>query len=67
LFVEVKGTTSADTEVILTKAEVDLHIREYPNTALFVVAAINLNRAVIPPLASAGVLLPPKIPWKIDE
>ncbi|MFD5825513.1 MrcB family domain-containing protein [Lentzea sp. NPDC060358] len=69
LFVEVKGTTttwSDDSEIILTKNEVDLHLREYPNTMLMVVSSIVLDRSVTPPAASGGEL---KVihPWKVEE
>ncbi|HVX21754.1 MAG TPA: DUF3578 domain-containing protein [Acidimicrobiales bacterium] len=43
LYVEVKGTTSSGTEVILTKNEVQLHRDRYPDTALIVVYEISLD------------------------
>nr|WP_275586501.1 DUF3883 domain-containing protein [Geodermatophilus normandii] len=55
LYVEVKGTVSAGAEVILTKAEVDLHKACYPNTALIVVHSITLARGE-KPVASGGIL-----------
>jgi hypothetical protein len=65
LFVEVKGTVSAGVEVILTKAEVELHKACYPNTALIVVHSITLQRGE-KPVASGGVL---KVisPWSPDD
>lgn len=68
LFVEVKGTTSGwgDTsEIILTKNEVDLHEREYPNTMLVVVSRIALDRTATPPTASGGELHVVH-PWRIQ-
>lgn len=68
LFVEVKGTTSAWTsasEIILTKNEVDLHEREYPNTMLLVISQIELDRSVTPPSASGGKLHVVH-PWRIS-
>jgi hypothetical protein len=41
--VEVKGTTTSGTEVILTLNEVK-HARVYPNTALFVLSNITIER-----------------------
>ena len=42
--VEVKGTTTSGTEVILTLNEVR-HARAYPNTALFVLSNITIERS----------------------
>ncbi|MFD7654212.1 MrcB family domain-containing protein [Actinosynnema sp. NPDC059797] len=67
LFVEVKGTTSAwdsTSEIILTKNEVDLHEREYPNNMLLVVSRIALDRTATPPSASGGELHVVH-PWRI--
>lgn len=55
LYVEVKGTTSPAHEVVLTRAEVELHAREHPNTMLIVVHGIDLQRGE-QPVASAGTL-----------
>ncbi|MFS8102014.1 DUF3578 domain-containing protein [Lentzea alba] len=67
LYVEVKGTTgpwTSDSEIIVTKNEVDLHLREYPNTMLLIVSSIELDRAATPPSAAKGEL---KVvhPWRI--
>jgi hypothetical protein len=43
LCVEVKGTTSREGSVLLTRNEVDLSAREHPNTALFVVSDIQIT------------------------
>lgn len=67
LFVEVKGTTSewnSMSEIVLTKNEVDLHEREYPNNMLVVVSRITLDRTVAPPSASGGELHVVH-PWRI--
>ncbi|HEX8864945.1 MAG TPA: DUF3578 domain-containing protein, partial [Lentzea sp.] len=67
LFVEVKGTTTTwadDSEIILTKNEVDLHLREYPNNMLVIVSGIVLDESVSPPSASGGEL-DVRRPWKI--
>lgn len=55
LFVEVKGTTSDGSEVLLTHGEVVLHRREFPKTMLLVVHSINLMKGD-PPVASGGAL-----------
>ncbi|OLR95302.1 hypothetical protein BJP25_07260 [Actinokineospora bangkokensis] len=63
LFVEVKGTTSAGEEVILTRAEVELNAREHPNTMLVVVSEIALDRSG--PTATGGHLRVHH-PWLVD-
>lgn len=55
LFVEVKGTTSDGTEVLLTHGEVELHRREHPRTMLLLVHSIALAKGD-PPVASGGSL-----------
>lgn len=67
LFVEVKGTTSAwggDSEIILTKNEVDLHEHVYPNNMLVVVSRITLDRTTTPVTASGGELHVVH-PWRV--
>ncbi|WP_434450824.1 MrcB family domain-containing protein [Lentzea sp. E54] len=69
LYVEVKGTTTVWTdksEIILTKNEVDLHRREYPNNMLLIVSRIVLDHSVTPPSASGGELLAIH-PWRVVE
>ncbi|GLZ37642.1 DUF3883 domain-containing protein [Actinokineospora sp. NBRC 105648] len=66
LFVEVKGTTSAGEQVILTKNEVDLNRSEHPHTMLVVVSRIHLDHAASPPRASGGVLEVTH-PWLVAE
>ena len=43
LLVEVKGTTSDGSSIVLTRNEVDLHNAEHPNTALAIVHGIVLG------------------------
>lgn len=67
LYVEVKGTTTVWTsasEIIVTKNEVDLHLREYPNNMLLIVSGIALDRSAAPPSASGGELQV-NHPWRI--
>jgi len=66
LYVEVKGTTSDGTEVILTKNEVDLHGKQHPATMLIVVIGIELDRDANPVEANGG-RLHVVYPWKIAE
>lgn len=56
LHVEVKGTTSAGLEVILTRAEVEKQRKYYPDNALVVVHSITLDRTGAEPTTSGGVL-----------
>lgn len=68
LYVEVKGTTSTwgpDSEIVLTRNEVELHEREYPNTMLVVVSSIALDRRGDEPQASGGILHTVH-PWEIN-
>lgn len=68
LIVEVKGTTSAGTHIILTANEVDVHRQRYPANALCVVHSIELIReaAGIEPVATGGLLVISK-PWDISQ
>lgn len=43
MFVEVKGTTSPGSQIVLTKNEVVFHQRHFPNNALIVVSGIQLD------------------------
>lgn len=56
LWVEVKGTTSAGVEVVLTRNEVELNADKYPHTMLIVVSGIRLDHGVTPPRAAGGDL-----------
>jgi hypothetical protein len=44
-FIEVKVSLSLGASAILTRNEVDLHRREHPHNALFVVHSIDLDRS----------------------
>jgi MrcB-like, N-terminal domain/Domain of unknown function (DUF3883) len=65
LWVEVKGTTSAGDEVILTRGEVLDYGGKYPDTMLAIVTSIALDRSADPPVASGGTLRTIR-PWRID-
>lgn len=64
--VEVKGTTSAGEQVVLTRNEVDKQRLLSPANALVVVRNIILDRNTNPPTASGGNLNE-VTPWEIDE
>jgi hypothetical protein len=67
LKIEVKGTTSNGSEVILTRNEVDLHRKEHPANALAIVRDIKLNRIKDqPPTASGGELIL-RFPWPVED
>jgi len=69
LYVEVKGTTTVWTngsEILLTRKEVALHLREYPNNMLLIVSRIALDRSITPPSASGGELRVIQ-PWRLVE
>ncbi|MDI6519097.1 DUF3578 domain-containing protein [Streptomyces coelicoflavus] len=66
LYVEVKGTTSAGLEVILTRAEVEKQRKYYPNNALVVVHSIELDRTGEEPATSGGVLHCTS-PWVVED
>ncbi len=56
LKVEIKGTTTEGSEVILTANEVDLHRSAHPDNALAVVRRIVLSHVEGHPIASGGEL-----------
>jgi hypothetical protein len=63
--VEVKGTTTTGTEIILTPNEVN-HARTYPHVTLFILADIEVTRDAVGNISASGgrpVLLDP---WCID-
>jgi hypothetical protein len=62
----VKGTTSAGTDVILTRAEVEKQRRYYPHNALVVVHSIKLDRTGSKPTTSGGVLHCTS-PWAVQD
>lgn len=63
---EVKGTTSAGTDVILTRAEVETQRKYYPHNALVVVHSIKLDRTGPEPTTSGGVLHCTS-PWAVHD
>ncbi|MET8854644.1 DUF3883 domain-containing protein [Streptomyces sp. NPDC004579] len=66
LHVEVKGTTSAGLEVILTRAEVEKQRKYHPDNALVVVHSIELDRTGEEPATSGGVLHC-TAPWVVED
>jgi hypothetical protein len=65
--IEVKGTTSDFcNSVLMTRNEVDLHKAEKGKTGLVIVSKISLDKNIVPPLASGGVV-DVMLPWDIDE
>jgi hypothetical protein len=65
LYVEVKGTTSNGDKLILTRGEVELHRKQFPNNALIVVYQIQLDDE--PELAATGGQVRFISPWEIDD
>lgn len=66
LRVEVKGTTTDGTEVILTPNEVG-HARSYPHTALFILSNISLEKAHDGTVQATGGNRHVFDPWHIDD
>ncbi|MFM9274625.1 MrcB family domain-containing protein [Pseudarthrobacter sp. NKDBFgelt] len=66
IFIEVKGTTSTGTEIILTRNEVLLHQERYPSNALAIVHSIRLDRTGEMPTASGGCLCVEQ-PWQLEN
>lgn len=66
LHVEVKGTTSPGTQVILTRSEVERQRALAPHNALVVIHSIALDRGGSHPSASGGVVHCVS-PWQIEE
>lgn len=66
IYVEVKGTTTSGSAIVLTRGEVDLHREKHPANALAVVHGISLDRTATPPAASGGDLVLFQ-PWAIDD
>jgi hypothetical protein len=65
LFVEVKGTTSGGTSVLLTAGEVQVQRVKYPSNALIIVSGIRLAGAVGSDATEGSVMM--VSPWRIDE
>ena len=64
--VEVKGTTTDGTEVILTPNEVE-HARSYPHTALFILSNIGLELAEDGTILATGGIRHVFDPWIINS
>ena len=64
--VEVKGTTTDGAEVILTPNEVR-HAREHPNTALFVLSNVGIERAEDGTVTATGGMRHLYDPWHLDD
>lgn len=65
--VEVKGTTSNGSEIVLTRNEVELHKTHHPANALAIVRNISLDRNDgAPPTANDGELIL-EMPWNVDD
>ena len=67
IYCEVKGTQNSDAKVILTKNEVIAAEKNYPNSALYIVSGIFLDRSKKPVKASLGKLSLKKHPWEITK
>lgn len=64
--VEVKGTTSDGSSVVLTRNEVKLHLQVHPANALAIVRHIVLDHSAEAPVAIGGEL-ELIMPWEIEE
>ena len=65
LRVEVKGTAGNAEHILLTSNEVLLARRYHPQTALFVVSQIEVDRSVVPPVGRGGTVCEIR-PWFPD-
>jgi Domain of unknown function (DUF3883) len=66
VYVEVKGTTSAGSKILMTYQEV-LHTKKnYPNTALFAVSQIKLNNSE-DALEASGGEIGLYMPWLLND
>lgn len=63
--VEVKGTTSDGSDIVLTANEVVLHTDSFPDNALVIVRHINLQRDEDRPTTTGGEPIV-EFPWKLD-
>jgi len=66
LHVEVKGTTTAGTDVILTPNEVR-HARDHSYCALFILSGITLERSADGSVTASGGVRTVHDPWRIDD
>ncbi|MGZ2381192.1 MrcB family domain-containing protein [Rhizobium brockwellii] len=66
--VEVKGTTSPGSHIILTANEVDAHQKKHPDNALLVVHSVDLKGEAsgVTPEAKGGIVVLRK-PWDINK
>lgn len=64
--IEVKGTTSNGSEIILTRNEVDLHLKDHPANALAIVRNIKLDRRKDAPTTASGGELILQMPWAVE-
>ncbi|MEV0709251.1 MrcB family domain-containing protein [Nocardia aurea] len=65
LYVEVKGTMSSGEQIIVTRGEVEHHLKHYPDNALVVVDSIMLDRSSGAPVAYGGNVEVTQ-PWEIN-
>ena len=65
LYVEVKGTTSAGKEVVVTRGEVEHHQSHYPQNALVIVSEIRLVGS--DGMTAEGGVTHIETPWAISE
>jgi hypothetical protein len=66
VYVEVKGTTSAGSKILMTYQEVLHTTKNYPNTALFVVSQIKLNNSE-EELEAFGGEIKLCMPWLLND
>ena len=66
VYCEVKGTTTAGDSIILTSREVEKMKERYPNSALYIVYGIRLDKSKDPPVATFGSIKK-KYPWEIED
>jgi Domain of unknown function (DUF3883) len=64
--VEVKGTTTSGSAVVLTRNEVE-HARSYPDVALFVLADIVVERTEEGGIVASGGRMIVHDPWVVDD
>lgn len=65
LFVEVKGTTSRGSQIVLTRNEVHFHQDKYPQNALIVVSKIEVNESGEASTVNSRVRV--IHPWAIEQ
>lgn len=64
-YIEVKGTTGSLGDIVLTRNEVDHHVRSYPNNGIFIVYAIELTGGDDQPSAQGGMVFFLS-PWMVE-